>query len=86
MTANKGNRMSRKLLLGAAALLFLGAATAPANAQQGQRRAQLERFHALCDQGYRPACIRFGILIGENRGRVGEWRREHPNWWWWERW
>lgn len=79
--------MSRNMLIGAAAaLLVVIVGTGSANAQYGQRRAEMERLHGLCDQGYRPACIRFGIMIGENRGRVAEWRREHPNWWWWERW
>lgn len=76
--------MLRKLLLGAAACALLAAA-APADAQSPRQR-QMARLHALCDQGYRPACIRFGVMIGQNQGRVAEWRREHPNWWWWERW
>ncbi len=42
-------------------------------------------FHQLCDKGDRRACVRFGILIGENRERRDEWRRAHPEWWWWER-
>jgi hypothetical protein len=42
-------------------------------------------FHQLCEKGDRKACIRFGIMIGENRERHAEWRRLHPNWWWWER-
>lgn len=80
--------MSRKLLIGAAALLLLATATppTPAQAQQGWRRAEMERLYALCDQNYKPACIRFGIMIGENHGRHQQWKRDHPNWWWWERW
>ena len=78
--------MLRKLLIAAAALFIVASSTAPADAQQGRRRAEMERLFALCDQNYKPACIRFGIMIGENRGRTQEWRREHPNWWWWERW
>jgi hypothetical protein len=78
--------MSRTLLVGAAALVLIGTAAAPADAQQGRRRAEMGRLHALCDQNYKPACIRFGIMIGENRGRQKDWRREHPDWYWWERW
>ena len=79
--------MARSTLhIAAVALLLAGIATTPAAAQQGQRRAEMKRLHALCDQGYKPACIRFGIMIGRNQERVAEWRREHPNWWWWERW
>jgi hypothetical protein len=29
--------------------------------------------------------MRLGIMIGENRRRHAEWRRLHPEWWWWER-
>ena len=78
--------MSRTLLVSAAALLLIGATAAPADAQVGRRRAEMARLHALCDQNYKPACIRMGIMIGENRGRQQEWRREHPDWYWWERW
>jgi len=29
-------------------------------------------------------CIRFGMLLGQNQERHAEWRRNHPEWWWWE--
>ena len=84
---SKVNGMSRKLLVGLAAVVLAAiSAAAPANAQQGRRQAEMQRLYLLCEENYKPACIRFGIMIGENRGRVREWRREHPNWWWWERW
>ena len=77
--------MARHLIIGAAALLLLGGiAATPAHAQRG--RAELQRLHALCEQNYKPACIRFGYILGANRGRQAEWRREHPNWWWWQPW
>jgi hypothetical protein len=31
-----------------------------------------------CEAGDRRACVRLGILIGENRERRAAWRREHP--------
>jgi hypothetical protein len=77
--------MAHTLHIAAVALLFVGIAAAPADAQQGQRRAEMQRLHNLCDQGYKPACIRFGIMICQNQVRLAQWRREHPNWWWWER-
>ena len=77
--------MACKLSIAAALLLLAGIVLMPAPAH-AQRRAELARLHGLCDQGYRPACIRFGYILGENRGRQGEWRREHPNWWWWQPW
>jgi hypothetical protein len=79
--------MRRNLAVGVAALLLIGVgAAAPAQAQRGRRQAEMDRLYRLCEQNYKPACIRFGITIGENRGRQQEWRRDHPNWYWWERW
>ena len=40
---------------------------------------QLFRLHSACDGGNRGACIRFGVLIGEHRERVADWRRSHPD-------
>ena len=36
-------------------------------------------LHAACDDGDRHACIRFGVLIGQHKERVAEWRRMHPD-------
>jgi len=52
---------------------------------QSPAEAQLLGYHQLCDKGDRRACVRFGIMIGENRERHVEWRRLHPEWWWWEK-
>jgi hypothetical protein len=38
-----------------------------------------------CVEGYRRACVRLGILIGENRERRAAWRREHPEVFFYER-
>ena len=54
-------------------------------AAQGAREAEMIGFHQLCERGDRKACIRFGIMLGENRGRHAEWRRMHADWFWWER-
>jgi hypothetical protein len=77
--------MARKVLIGALALLLGGIAMAQAQAQVPWRE-RIHRQRVLCDRGYRPACIRFGYMLGINRGRQAEWRRDHPNWWWWQRW
>jgi hypothetical protein len=66
-------------------MMAVAAVPLPAQAQQGRRQAELERLHQMCNQGNRGACVRFGIMIGQNRERVAEWRRLHPDWWWWER-
>lgn len=76
-----------ELLLAAAALSATAATllfTAPARAQHA-REAEMIGFHQLCERGDRRACIRFGIMLGENRARHAEWRRLHPEWWGWER-
>ena len=56
---------------------------------RGERRDELrERMMELrqaCEDGDRRSCIRFGIIIGENRERRAQWRRENPNFFWWER-
>jgi hypothetical protein len=80
--------MSTKLLLGIsiASVLAIGAVTmSPSGQAQSARLAEMIGFHQLCNQGDRKACIRFGIMIGENRERHAEWRRSHPEFWWWER-
>jgi hypothetical protein len=38
-----------------------------------------------CEDGDRRACVRLGILIGENRERRAAWRREHPEVFFYER-
>jgi hypothetical protein len=57
--------------------------TAPARAQDIQ--AELLGFHQLCDRGDRKACVRFGMILGRMQERHAEWRRAHPEWFWWER-
>jgi hypothetical protein len=38
-----------------------------------------------CEDGDRRACVRLGIIIGENRERRAAWRREHPDVFFYER-
>src|SRR5215831_11944371 len=38
-----------------------------------------------CEDGDRRACVRLGIIIGENRERRAMWRREHPEVFFYER-
>lgn len=78
----RGNMRIRTLVLGALALLSASGYGAAARAQDWG--AEMAHWHALCDQGDRRACVRFGVLIGEHRERHAEWRRTHPDWWWWE--
>jgi hypothetical protein len=79
--------LSRSLVAAAAiAVAGLGIVpvTTPARAQDA-REAELVGFHQLCEKGDRRACVRFGILIGENKQRHADWRRAHADWFWWER-
>lgn len=59
------------------------ASTAPARAQDAQ--AELIGFHQMCERGDRKACVRFGMILGRMQERHAEWRRAHPDWFWWER-
>ena len=74
------------IVIASAVLTVIGGvvpSTSPARAQV--REAELLGFHQLCDKGDRKACVRFGIMLGENHERHAEWRRSHPEWFWWER-
>jgi hypothetical protein len=80
--------MRSKLKWTIAAVALLGIVAAGSSAvvrAQSAREAEMVGFHQLCDRGDRKACVRFGIMIGENRERHTEWRRAHPEFWWWER-
>ena len=48
----------------------------------GDRMMQLREG---CEDGDRRACVRLGIIIGENRERRASWRREHPEVFFYER-
>ena len=57
---------------------------APVVARDELRERMLE-LRAGCEDGDRRACVRLGILIGENRERRADWRREHPDVFFYER-
>ena len=42
-------------------------------------------LRVACEDGDRRACVRLGIIIGENRERRAAWRREHPEVFFYER-
>ena len=48
-------------------------------------RDRMLELRERCEDGERRACIRLGIIIGENRERRGAWRREHPEVFFYER-
>ncbi|MBV9236226.1 MAG: hypothetical protein JOZ94_10390 [Xanthobacteraceae bacterium] len=61
------------IVIGSAGLL----GSLPAQAQDRPER-EGQRLHGLCDKGDQKACVRFGMLLNENRGRHEEWRKSHP--------
>jgi len=76
--------MVRGLIAGSVLVL---ATVTPAMAQQQSVPQILARLHNLCSQDYTPACIKLGIVIARlPPGPTRKLRREHPEWWWWERW
>ena len=48
-------------------------------------RDRMLRLREECEYGDRRACVRFGIILGENRERQAEWRRDHPEAFFYER-
>jgi hypothetical protein len=76
--------MVRNWILGSALVL---ATAMPATAQQRPATEVLARLHGLCEQDYKPACIKFGLVIGKlPPAAERKLRRDHPEWWWWLRW
>lgn len=68
-----------------AALCVVMAAGAGAARAQDAREAQLIGFHQLCDRGDRGACVKFGMMLQQNRDRHDAWRRTHPEFFFFER-
>jgi|SRR3954452_7800832 hypothetical protein len=54
-------------------------------ARRDETRDRMLEFRERCDEGDKRACVRLGILIGENRARREAWRREHPEVFFYER-
>ncbi len=79
--------MGKKILLAAFGVLAfgIGMMQVPAQADWREHEERMRRLHIECDRGDRRACVDFGVIIGENHEYHGEWRRAHPEWWWWER-
>jgi hypothetical protein len=45
---------------------------------------RLDRLRMQCDDGSRNACIRFGMILGQNREREAQWRRARPDFYAWD--
>ena len=76
--------MARTWIAGIALVLAI---TMPAVAQQRPVSEVLARLHTLCEQNYKPACIKFGFALGRLPTiAFRKLRRDHSEWLWWERW
>ena len=53
--------------------------------QRDELRVRLMELREACEDGDRRSCVRFGIIIGENRERRAQWRRENPDFFFYER-
>jgi hypothetical protein len=62
------------------ATIVISSAAIPVQAQDRPTK-EGERLHGLCDRGDHRACVRFGMLLNENRPRHEEWRKSHPEFW-----
>ena len=70
----------KSMLISAAVIISGALGSVPAQAQDRPTK-EGERLHQLCEGGDRRACVRFGMMLNENRGRHDEWRRSHPQFW-----
>jgi hypothetical protein len=75
--------MHVKSTLFTAAIIISSAAMLGSTPVQAQDRATGEgvRLHQLCEKGDQKACVRFGMMLNENRPRHEEWRKSHPEFW-----
>jgi hypothetical protein len=77
--------MKKTILIATAMAVSLAGATGVSAWAQDSREAEIIGLHQLCDRGDRKACVRFGMMIQQNKDHMREWHRVHPEWFWWER-
>jgi hypothetical protein len=53
--------------------------------RRDELRERMLELRQACEEDDKRACVRLGILIGENRARREAWRREHPDVFFYER-
>jgi hypothetical protein len=56
-----------------------------APAARDELRDRMFELREACEDGDKRACVRLGIIIGENRERRAAWRRDHPELFFYER-
>jgi hypothetical protein len=75
----KSTLIAMAIIISSAAML----GSAPVAAQERPVK-EGQRLRQLCNGGDQRACVRFGMLINENRTRHAEWRRSNPELFWYE--
>src|SRR5262245_32173333 len=50
----------------------------PPRAAAGDLRERMRALREACEDGDTRSCVKLGIIIGENRERRAQWRRENP--------
>jgi uncharacterized protein YcfJ len=63
----------------------VAAAPPPVAVVRDELSDRMMGLRIACEDGDRRACVRLGIIIGENRERRASWRREHPEVFFYER-
>ena len=80
-----GHPMVRNFII-AVALMFTLTTHAAAQKKVTVEQA-LAQLHGLCEQDYKPACMKLGLVVGRLPPREAKKLRvAHPEWFWWERW
>ncbi|PWT90763.1 MAG: hypothetical protein C5B56_04905 [Proteobacteria bacterium] len=72
----KPTLISAAIIISSAVIL----GSAPAQAQD-RATSEGKRLHQLCEGGDKRACVRFGMMMNENRARHDEWRKSNPEFW-----
>jgi hypothetical protein len=87
LTALAGQSYGQSVLIGPGGIQVTPRDRRPVPPAYARDELRREMFHlrAECDEGERRACVRLGIIIGEHREHVAEWRREHPELFFYER-
>jgi hypothetical protein len=57
----------------------------PGPAPRDELSERMLGLRVACQDGDRRACVRLGIIIGEHKERHEEWRRAHPDVFFYER-
>jgi hypothetical protein len=57
----------------------------PAPVAYDSERNRMRRLREACYDGSRKSCIRFGMILGQNRERERHWRRSEPDFFAFER-